>query len=117
MNQTPDGADLTPASQAVQGAFDVLLAWMFTPTGALLLVMVILFGGADLALRAAGRAVRWLGLVAKACAGLFAVWVVGGILEAWGIPVREWIGAAAAGVPGLAAALVEFFKRLLLAAG
>ena len=101
-------------------ALDVFFSWAFTPTGALLLVLAILFGGAGLILRVLGMGQRFarLFITFMSIAGfLFFIWVVSGILEVWGIPVREWITQIGGMIPELGAALLDFFKRLLFAAG
>ena len=104
----------------LRNAIDVFLAWVFTPTGALLLVLALLFGGAGIVMRVVGAGRRFAGLFMTfmGIAGfLFFVWVVSGLLEVWGIPVREWIASIGGMLPDLGRALGSFFERLLFTAG
>lgn len=101
-------------------ALEVFLAWVFTPTGALLLVLAILFGGAGLVMRFVGAGRRFAGLFMTfmGVAGfLFFVWVISGLLEVWGIPVREWLAQIGSMLPDVGSALMQFFERLLFTAG
>ena len=99
-----------------QGAADfltVLFAWMFTPTGAVLTLLLLAVGGV---MRIMGRSMRMLSVAARICAGLFFVWVISGVLEAMGIPIREWMQGIASQLPDLGALLKAFLERLLFTA-
>lgn len=99
---------------------DVFMAWVFTPTGALLLVLAILCGGIGVVMRLVGvgaRTVRLFTIFMSVAGVLFFIWVVSGLLEVWGVPVREWIAQIGAYLPEIGAALAQFFERLLFTAG
>ena len=84
----------TVTQTAGQGAADfltVLFAWMFTPTGAVLTLLLLAVGGGSVFMKIMGRSMRMLSVAARICAGLFFVWVISGVLEAMGIPIREWM--------------------------
>ena len=68
-------------------------------------------------MRAAGRSVRILLVLIKIAATLLVVWIVGGILEAWGVPVRETIGVVGSWIPGLVQSIGGFLQRLFETAG
>lgn len=99
---------------------DVFMAWVFTPTGALLLVLAILFAGMGVVTRILGAGQRFARMftVCMSIAGiLFFFWVVSGLLEVWGLPVREWAAQIFGELPDIGAALSDFFIRLLFTAG
>lgn len=102
--------------QVGQSAWQVFEAWAFTRTGALLLIIVIFAGGASMVMSLLGRAVRGLSIAAGVAAGIFFLWVIGGILEAYGVPVREIVSRLAGLLPGLAEAAVNFVISLFQAA-
>ena len=54
--------------------------------------------------------------LARICAGLFFVWVISGVLEAMGIPIREWMQGIASQLPDLGVLLKAFLERLLFTA-
>lgn len=105
------------AGNYAQTGLGVFWAWMFTPTGALLTLLLLGLGGVSIVFRVLGRSVVLLERAAMIAAGLFFVWVVGGILEAWGIPVREWIRQLGSALPDLGSAFGTFLKRLFTTAG
>lgn len=75
------------ATQTTGTGMSVLMSWIMTPVGATLFLMLLACG----ILKFVKRGVRWVtGLFSVVCV-LVAVWILGGVLEAWGIPVREWI--------------------------
>lgn len=104
-------------TQTGNDALSVFAAWIFTPTGAMLTVLLILIGSAYGVLNMMGRAVHWLGIAAKVVAFLLFFWIVGGILEAWGVPVREWLQSIASQLPDIGSLLMQFFERLIFTAG
>ena len=74
----------TVTQTAGQGAADfltVLFAWMFTPTGAVLTLLLLAVGGGSVFMKIMGRSMRMLSVAARICAGLFFVWVISGVLE------------------------------------
>ena len=106
----------TVTQTAGQGAADfltVLFAWMFTPTGAVLTLLLLAVGGGSVFMKIMGRSMRMLSVAARICAGLFFVWVISGVLEAMGIPIREWMQGIASQLPDLGVLLKAFLERLL----
>ena len=84
----------TVTQTAGQGAADfltVLFAWMFTPTGAVLTLLLLAVGGGS-------------------------VFMISGVLEAMGIPIREWMQGIASQLPDLGVLLKAFLERLLFTA-
>ena len=119
----------TVTQTAGQGAADfltVLFAWMFTPTGAVLTLLLLAVGpvaplllgvgGGSVFMKIMGRSMRMLSVAARICAGLFFVWVISGVLEAMGIPIREWMQGIASQLPDLGVLLKAFLERLLFTA-
>lgn len=109
----------TVTQTAGQGAADfliVLFAWMFTPTGAVLILLLLAVGGGSVFMKIMGRSMRMLSVAARICAGLFFVWVISGVLEAMGIPIREWMQGIASQLPDLGVLLKAFLERLLFTA-
>lgn len=104
------------ANTVGQSWWSVFEAWAFTPTGAVLLLIVIFFGGAGGILSMLGRPVKWVMTAAKAAAALFFFWVVGGILEAWGLPVKETLDVIFGWVPAIANGFGQFVLSLFKAA-
>ena len=102
--------------QGASDFFTVLFAWMFTPTGAVLTLLLLLIGGGSIVMRILGRSIRALSIAASICAGLFFVWIISGVLEAMGIPVREWMRSIAAQLPEIGALFKAFLERLLFTA-
>ena len=92
----------TVTQTAGQGAADfltVLFSWMFTPTGAVLTLLLLAVGGVSVFMRIMGRSM-----------------VISGVLEAMGIPIREWMQGIASQLPDLGALLKAFLERLLFTA-
>lgn len=109
----------TVTQTAGQGAADfltVLFAWMFTPTGAVLTLLLLAVGGGSVFMKIMGRSMRMLSVAARICAGLFFVWVISGVLETMGIPIREWMQGIASQLPDLGVLLKAFLERLLFTA-
>ena len=104
----------TVTQTAGQGAADfltVLFAWMFTPTGAVLTLLLLAVGGGSVFMKIMGRSMRMLSVAARICAGLFFVWVISGVLEAMGIPIREWMQGIASQLPDLGVLLKAFLRH------
>lgn len=100
------------ANGTMEGALTVFRSWALTPAGAVLLLALIGLCIAK-ACRVGGRIVTGL---LTATLTLFLVWVLGGVVEAMGIPVREAMAQVAAGLPAFAGALMRFLTLLLGAA-
>lgn len=104
------------AGQGAAAFLTVLFAWMFTPTGAVLTLLLLTVGGGSVFMKIMGRSMRMLSVAARICAGLFFVWVISGVLEAMGIPIREWMQGIASQLPDLGVLLKAFLERLLFTA-
>lgn len=74
-----------PTDQLTQIGSDgwhVFMAWILTPTGAVLTLLLIGLGIATGIMRMAGRSICLLLVLVRIAATLLVVWIVGGILEA-----------------------------------
>lgn len=115
---TPDTTQLTDtANTTTMSTLDVFMSWILTPTGAILMLLLIFIGGGSLVMKIMGRSVRLLMIAGKIVCVLFFVWVIGGILEAFGVPVRETIATVSAYLPALAGKFLDFVGRLFTIAG
>lgn len=113
-------ADASPTQAATTITMDgwhVFLSWVMTPTGAVLALLLIGLAVASGVMQVMGRGVRVLGVCVKIVAALLFVWIVGGILEAWGIPVRETISYLGSQLPTLIGHAAEFIGSLFSVAG
>ena len=112
--------DPHPTDQLTQIGMDgwhVFMAWVFTPTGAVLTLLLIALSAATGIMHLAGRSIRLMLTLVKITATLLVIWIVGGILEAWGVPVRETIATIGSWIPGIIQAIGGFLKRLFETAG
>lgn len=112
--------DPHPTDQITQMGMDgwhVFMAWVLTPTGAVLTLLLIALGVATGIMHVAGRGIRLMLILVKITATLLVIWIVGGILEAWGVPVRETIAAIGSWMPGVIQSVGGFIKRLFETAG
>lgn len=105
-------ADATPSTAANTG-MDVFASWILTPTGATLTLLMIGLGIAGVV----ARGVRWVGIALKVALAMWVVWILGGILEAWGVPVREMIRQLGAYLPTLLNAAGAWLARMFEVAG
>lgn len=113
-------ADPTPTQAGTSIAMDgwhVFLSWILTPTGAVLTLLLIGLGAATGLMSLMGRSVRVLAILVKIAGALLFIWVVGGILEAWGIPVRETIRYIGSQIPATLDMVGAFLSRLFTVAG
>ena len=94
----------TVTQTAGQGAADFLT------------LLLLAVGGGSVFMKIMGRSMRMLSVAARICAGLFFVWVISGVLEAMGIPIREWMQGIASQLPDLGVLLKAFLERLLFTA-
>lgn len=112
--------DPHPTEQLTQMGMDgwhVFMAWILTPPGATLTLLLIALGVATSVMRLAGRSIRFLLAATKIAATLLVIWIVGGILKAWGVPGRESIATIGSWIPSLIQAAGGFLKRLFETAG
>lgn len=105
-------ADAAPQS-TVNTGMDVFASWILTPTGATLTLLMIGLGVAG----QLARGVRWVGIALKVALAMWVVWILGGILEAWGVPVREMIRQLGAYLPTLLNAAGAWLARMFEVAG
>lgn len=100
-------------SQTTQSGMDIMMSWIMTPTGATLFLLLCACG----LLKVIKRGSRVASVAVSVAAGLFFVWIVGGVLQAWGIPVRDWLQQLGAQLPDLGSAVGRFFTRMFSMAG
>lgn len=82
-------------------------SYIATPIGAALLLALLVTGG----LRLIHRSSRLLTVALPVVGAVFGLWVVGGVLEAMGVPVRWMIGRLAGmGMAFLKWVLLEAFN-------
>ena len=103
----------TDATTPVNTGIGVFASWILTPTGATLTLLMIGLGIAGFV----ARSVRWVGIAMKVAIAMWVVWILGGILEAWGVPVRETIRMVGGCLPALAKALCGWLARMFEVAG
>lgn len=105
----------------IEAGINVFLAWVLTPTGAVLTLLLMALAS----FTGLGKWLRWptriFSIMLKFVVCLYFVWIVGDILDAWGIPVREILAQVAAVVvgwiPSLVASFLDFLSRLFQVAG
>lgn len=103
--------------QTAGSAIDLFMAWILTPTGATLTILLLLMGVGSLVMRIMGRTGRILKACVSVTLGLLFLWIISGVLSAMGIPVREWVAQVGAWVPSLLQAIMSFIERLFRVAG
>ena len=115
------GNELQPAADMANtygtGTWDVFWAWVFTPTGAVIFLLMLGVVIATVVMKLMNRATRVLTVCASTLVVLFFLWVVGGILEAWGVPVREIIAALGSRLPDLGSSAMDLISRMFTVAG
>lgn len=93
---------------STQSGMDIMMSWILTPTGATLFLLLCACG----VLKIVKKGARWASIMLTVVAVLFFVWIVGGVLQAWGIPVRDWMQQVGAQLPDLGTAVSKFFTRM-----
>ena len=100
-------------NEQIEAGINVFLSWVFTPTGAILTLLLIALAS----FTGVGKWLRWptrvFSVMLKIVVCLYFVWIVGGILEAWGIPVREMLAQMGAVLVGWIPALWDSFLSML----
>lgn len=100
---------LIPNMDAGHQAWRVFCAWAFmTPVGAMLTLLLLACGVCALV----WREKRWVGVLVDAVGCLFALWVLGSVLQCMGVPVMSGLHVLAAGLPGFLGAVGGFLTRL-----
>lgn len=105
------------ASNTLFAGWEVFSAWVFTPTGALLTLLLIGLGIANGALSFMGRTTRILKYALGIVATVWLLWVLGGVLGRMGAPIREVFTLIFAWLPPLMNAFMGFLQRLFETAG
>lgn len=100
-------------SQTTQSGMDIMMSWIMTPTGATLFLLLLACGIFKLVKRGS----RMASVAVSVAAGLFFVWIVGGVLQAWGIPVRDWLHQIGALLPDVGTSFMNFMNRMFTMAG
>lgn len=105
------------ASHTLFAGWDVFTAWVFTPTGALLTLLLIVLGAATGVLSFLGRGVRLIKVALGLVAGVWLLWVLGGVLGRMGAPIREVFTLVGAWLPVLVNSAGDMLRRLFETAG
>ncbi|PWG66710.1 hypothetical protein [Bifidobacterium callitrichidarum] len=106
----------TTTTSTANDTLSVFMSWILTPTGAVLMLLLIFIGGGSVVMKILGRSVRVLSIAGKIVCVLFFVWVIGGVLEAFGIPVRETLATIGGYLPMLVGKFLDFVARLFTVA-
>lgn len=101
------------ANSTAMSGLGLFMAWVKTPTGAMLLLLVLGLWAASGAARLLGRSARLIGILLSVSGVLLVLWILGGVLEAMGFPVRETVGTLGGLLPGLLSAVVGFLEELM----
>lgn len=104
------------AGQTLGDTLAVFLSWVFTPTGAILTLLMLIICAGSVVFAVIQKSARALGVALTICAFLLFAWIVTGVLEVFGFPVREWMKAIAAQLPDIGSLFMEFLRRLVFAA-
>ncbi|GGI15370.1 hypothetical protein GCM10007377_15560 [Galliscardovia ingluviei] len=90
----------------------VLLSWIVSPSGATLSLLSMGFGAVAGLLRLLGKGARLIMWLMGACLTLLVLFVLGGLLEAWGVPVRATLETVFAFLPRLINDFGMFLHRM-----
>lgn len=93
-----------------QDWWGVFSAWVLTPTGALLTLLLLGFGGTAWFGRSMGRSTRVVSWLAGVVAVVWVLWVLGGVLGRMGAPIRQVLAWLPAIVDAACALLVRLFE-------
>lgn len=98
------------ARQTVSDGLRIFASWCCTPIGGILLLLLIGCG----VLSVVKRGARWVTWLVSIVSIMFMVWIIGGILEAYGIPVRETIRQFGAWLPSIIGGVGRFLNSILM---
>lgn len=90
------------------GGGSVFLAWLETPIGATLVLLLVVLGVGSVVMNVMHRSARVVEIMATIVLGLLFFYVVGGILEAMGYPVREFVQQLFDAIPVIGRGLGEW---------
>ena len=99
-------------SGTVNTGIEVFRQWVMTPVGATLVLILLAVCVANVVMRAAGTAGMVLNVVTTVAIVLFFLWVIGGVCEAMGIPVRETVRQMGSYLPDVGTSFMKFLKDL-----
>ena len=115
MEEVRDQAAET-AGQTLGDVLTVFFSWVFTPTGAILTLLMIIICAGSAVFAIMQRSTAALMTALTVCSFLLFVWIVTGVLEVMGLPVREWMRDVAAQLPNVGSLFMEFLRRLVFTA-
>jgi hypothetical protein len=90
----------------------VLTAWVLTPIGAVLTIIIIGLASYMGVMHVLGRGIGIAMFLMKITAAAWTLWVVGGILEAMGLPVKETLASLFSFLPPILHAIGRFLIQL-----
>ena len=95
------------AGRTLGDVLTVFFSWVFTPTGAILTLLMIIICAGSVVFAILQKSTR---------AFLLFVWIITGVLEVMGLPVREWMKDIAAQMPDIGSLFMEFLRKLVFTA-
>lgn len=104
------------AGQTLGDVLTVFFSWVFTPTGAILTLLMIIICAGSAVFAILQKSTRALMAALTICAFLLFVWIITGVLEVMGLPVRQWMQDVAAQLPDIGSLFMEFLRRLVFTA-
>ena len=99
-------------SGTVNTGIEVFRQWVMTPVGATIALILLAIGAVNVVMRTSGTAGTVLNVVSTVAIVLFFLWIIGGVCEAMGIPVRETVRQMGAYLPDVGTAFMKFLKDL-----
>lgn len=104
------------AGQTLGDVLTVFFSWVFTPTGAILTLLMIIICAGSAVFAILQKSTHALMTALTICAFLLFVWIITGVLEVMGLPVRQWMQDVAAQLPDIGSLFMEFLHRLVFTA-
>lgn len=104
------------AGRTLGDVLTVFFSWVFTPTGAILTLLMIIICAGSIVFAILQKSTRALMTALTICAFLLFVWIITGVLEVMGLPVREWMKDIAAQMPDIGSLFMEFLRKLVFTA-
>ena len=104
------------AGRTLGDVLTVFFSWVFTPTGAILTLLMIIICAGSVVFAILQKSTCALMSALTICAFLLFVWIITGVLEVMGLPVREWMKDIAAQMPDIGSLFMEFLRKLVFTA-
>ena len=95
------------AGRTLGDVLTVFFSWVFTPTGAILTLLMIIICAGSVVFAILQKSTRAL---------MTALTIITGVLEVMGLPVREWMKDIAAQMPDIGSLFMEFLRKLVFTA-